>query len=163
MPPFDCEFELWAPWGECSVTCGGGGSQSRTRGIASPAENGGAECEGDFSEERGCVGLPCPVDCVVAWWNPWGDCSATCGGGSQWRTRSILVDPVSGGAECEALIEEEACSELPCPVDCEVSEWSPWGDCSATCGEGVQSRTRGVDVPAAHGGAECQGDLSEER
>lgn len=46
----------------------------------------------------------------------------------------------------------EASSPVPAPVNCAVSEWGGWSDCSAT---GSQSRTRSVTVNASNGGAGC--------
>lgn len=52
--------------------------------------------------------------------------------------------------------------ELPCLVDCTWGDFSDWGDCSATCGDGKRSRARTIAIPAAGDGAECSGDASEE-
>ena len=47
-------------------------------------------------------------------------------------------------------------------VDGAWSEWSEFGDCSASCGGGAQSRTRTCTNPAPqHGGKDCDG-LAEE-
>ena len=35
--------------------------------------------------------------------------------------------------------------------------------CSKSCGGGIQARTRGVKVQAAHGGAKCAGAAKERR
>jgi hypothetical protein len=47
------------------------------------------------------------------------------------------------------------------PVDCVVSAWSAWSNCSAGCGEGFEERTRTIVTPASCGGAACPEDLSE--
>ncbi|KAJ7390436.1 hypothetical protein OS493_025136 [Desmophyllum pertusum] len=37
-------------------------------------------------------------------------------------------------------------------------DWDEWGDCSAPCGGGTQSRSRKCDNPTPqHGGKDCSG------
>ncbi len=114
--PVDCIVSEWNEWGTCSAICGGG-TQARTRTIVTPPANGGAECPA-LSEEQACNTQPCviPVDCVVSSWSVWGTCSASCGGGTQVRTRTIITPPANGGAECPALTEEQACNTQACDV-----------------------------------------------
>ena len=45
--------------------------------------------------------------------------------------------------------------DVDCPVDCEVSPWSDWSACSATCGSATQLRSRFVTKAAAFGGDLC--------
>ena len=46
----------------------GPGKQSRARGTRVEAENGGAACVGDESQERDCEVVPCPIHCE---WDEW--------------------------------------------------------------------------------------------
>ena len=41
-------------------------------------------------------------------------------------------------------------------MDCEWSEWSI-GECTTTCGGGIQIKTRTSIIEAAYGGKECDG------
>ena len=42
-------------------------------------------------------------------------------------------------------------------VDCEWDDWKKEGDCSQTCGGGIQLLTRQQKVESEHGGKECIG------
>ncbi|MBN3271978.1 SPON2 protein, partial [Polyodon spathula] len=41
------------------------------------------------------------------------------------------------------------------PLDCEVSDWSPWSLCSLTCGKGLHWKTRYVLLQPANDGKPC--------
>jgi hypothetical protein len=57
-----------------------------------------------------------PVDCVVSQWSSWSACSEPCGGGTQTRRRTIVVQPANGGIACPTnLSESRACNTQPCP------------------------------------------------
>ncbi len=136
----DCVVSDWSPWSACSASCGGG-VQSRVRYIISPASGKGKTCP-PLIEYRDCNAEACPTDCVVSEWSPWSNCSKPCGSGTQVRTRTIIKPSTYGN--CPSLEEHRPCNYEECPVDCEVSDWSNWSECDATCGGGSKIRTREI-------------------
>ena len=102
-------------------------------------------------------------NCEVSEWNNWSECSATCGGGMQTRFRLVKKQAENGGKVCPSLTESRTCNTQSCSVDCEVSDWSEWSTCSATCGGGIQTRSRTIKKQAVNGGKACPIDLSENR
>ena len=83
---------------------------------------------------------PYIIDCEVSKWTD-DECSVTCAGGKQDRTRQILIHPING-TECPPLTMERSCNLEGCPVDCTVVDWNEWSDCTAERGGGVKSRSR---------------------
>ena len=61
----------------------------------------------------------------------YGACSATCGSGTQTRTR---------GGSCAPYSESRSCNEGNCPQAC--GQWTQWAACPVTCGGGTRSRSR---------------------
>uniref|UniRef100_A0AAQ4NV01 Adhesion G protein-coupled receptor B3 n=1 Tax=Gasterosteus aculeatus aculeatus TaxID=481459 RepID=A0AAQ4NV01_GASAC len=151
--------EEWSQWSSCSVTCGQG-SQVRTRTCVSPY---GTHCIGPLRESRVCNNTaPCPVHGVWEEWSPWSLCSFTCGRGHRTRTR-MCAPPQHGGRACDGPeTQTKLCNIALCPVDGQWQEWSSWSDCSVTCANGTQQRTRQCSA-AAHGGSECRGHWAESR
>lgn len=72
--------------------------------------------------------------------------------------------PVQPGTPCndgDPCTSNDACNDIgQCagiaipPVDCQVTEWSPWSDCSKVCA-GTQTRTRTIITDPSCGGAAC--------
>lgn len=151
--PQDCVVAPWSAWTECDKKCGGG-MQTRSRAVLVESKYAGRECP-SLQETQKCNQQPCPVDCVLSAWSDWTTCSQICGSGSRTRSRKITVAPANGGKQCEASLETQVCNTNPCAVDCKVTEWSQWSECSATCGGGKQSRLRKVAVGSRYGGAAC--------
>ncbi|XP_060091443.1 adhesion G protein-coupled receptor B3 isoform X1 [Heteronotia binoei] len=151
--------EEWAQWSTCSVTCGQG-SQVRTRTCVSPY---GTHCSGPLRESRVCNNTAlCPVHGVWEEWSPWSLCSFTCGRGQRTRTRSC-IPPQYGGRSCDGPeTQHKPCNIALCPVDGQWQEWSAWSQCSVTCSNGTQQRSRQCTA-AAHGGSECRGPWAESR
>lgn len=176
----DCMVTPWSEWSECSLTCRGegiDGKQMRSRMIKVPSANGGTPCPDDLSEAQPCYGadtLPrCAVgwplsggrgaDCMMSPWSDWSECSSQCGLGNMTRQRMIKQPAQPGGLPCPAdLVATKICFATRCNVvDCMVTPWSDWSQCSATCGMGKTMRQRMVKVPAANGGTPCPADLVE--
>ena len=40
-------------------------------------------------------------------------------------------------------------------IDCDVSEWGEWGNCSSSCGLGVMNRKRKITQLPSNGGKAC--------
>merc|ERR1719343_132016 len=95
------------------------------------------------------------VDCLVSEWRAQA-CSASCGGGTLVKSRSILIQPQGGGMACPPLFEHEPCNEDDCPVDCRLGDWGGWSSCSADCGGGVMQRERPISVEPVNGGEACE-------
>ena len=78
-------------------------------------------------------GFTFPADCKVGDWKPFGECSATCNGGTKTRSREVVQEPMNGGAMCPSLEETETCNIGQCEgillilsyekcVNCDISE-----------------------------------------
>ena len=54
------------------------------------------------------------VDCKVANWKAWGECSVSCGGGSKTRIRKVIQEEKLGGEMRPYLEETEKCKTAKC-------------------------------------------------
>ena len=84
------------------------------------------------------------VDCAVGEFGNFSVCSNTCGGGTQTRSRPVITPKSGNGKECPPLSESRPCNTQVCPLDCKVSPYSDFNDCSLTCGGGTKTRTRDI-------------------
>ena len=111
------------------------------------------DCDGQ-TDEGGVCSTPTPVDCQVSNWSAWSACSASCGGGTQTRTRSVLVQPENGGANCPVLTESRQCNTQPCTVDQDLDGFDSTIDCNdldprinpnapEVCGDGIDNNCDG--------------------
>lgn len=102
----------------------------------------------------------------VCGYTPWvlsSTCTARCGGGQRFSTRSKLHEPPPGYdpwllVNCDQVISKtEPCNEIPCDVDCELGDWVAWADgpCSRSCGGGVEVQRRRVTTSPVGNGLPC--------
>ena len=111
-----------------------------------------------LTQSRACNMPACPppaLDCHLAAWAGWSNCTRGCGGGTQTRHRAIEVAPAYGGEACAATFQNRSCNPQTCPVDCVVSDFNDWSECTRSCGTGERVRTRTVEVASVLGGAAC--------
>jgi hypothetical protein len=166
--PVDAEWSEWSEWGECLCQ----GLKERHRHVKVHAVHGGEGVSGPTLEAEACEvsdNSDCnehePIDCKITTWTEWDDCE--CGRPQLYRTRMADAAEVSYcGKPCDAILQEtKACPQDGCTskVDCELSEWTEWDDCSVSCGGGQQARKRKVTMPAMLGGALCDDILQQVR
>ncbi|KAJ7986246.1 hypothetical protein DPEC_G00337960 [Dallia pectoralis] len=106
----------WSSWGSCSRTCNGG-QMRRYRSCDNPRPtNGGRACAGTDSQIQRCSTANCPVDANWGAWHPWGDCSASCGGGERTRVRICNNPSASKGHPCPGdSTQLSRCNSQACP------------------------------------------------
>jgi len=112
---------------------------------------------------QACLAPPCQ-DGLWSDWAEWSACSASCDGGTTFRTRRVAQmanhcgTPATGNSHetmvCNAEIECEP------TVDCTFGDWGVWSACSQTCG-GVMKRSRRIERYGSGKGAYCNGHLKE--
>merc|ERR1719502_1671699 len=152
--PIDCVEEGWSLWTPCTITCGGG-YQTRTNPIKTKAQYGGKACGWQRKQTQTCNRFPCPVDCVQTPLSPWSECTNTCGGGTQFQSRTTTIEARYGGKRCLPTVIKKNCNEQACPINCKVSTFSDWSVCSVSCGTGNMRQTRHITRWPAHGGTPC--------
>ncbi|KAM4583565.1 thrombospondin type-1 domain-containing protein 4 [Odontesthes bonariensis] len=139
------QWEIRSEWSPCSVPCGVG---QRSREVVCLSN------QGDVDDDEECnVSLKpetlqnCDMGvCARSWFTSlWSQrCSAECGRGNKTRTVMCLIDHMTDlpldGCEGDRPSEVTSCDSGPCQNEL---EWytGPWGQCSAECGNGTQTRS----------------------
>ena len=110
----DGGYSEWSNWSECSKPCDIG-VMSRSRTCTNPEPSfGGRNCTGGYEivQTNICFEENCPIDGGWSEWTSWSQCTASCEGGTQSRSRGCFnPSPMYGGAPC-GLEETEVCLPL---------------------------------------------------
>uniref|UniRef100_A0A1A8PEM2 Thrombospondin type-1 domain-containing protein 7A n=3 Tax=Nothobranchius TaxID=28779 RepID=A0A1A8PEM2_9TELE len=169
--PNDCVVSPWGPWSSCPPECDHGSTRNRSRRILRLPVPNGTPCPELVQSE------PCVLNSTCFTYrykvSEWSTCQlsghAVCGHGS----RSRHLDCVQSDGK---VVELQMCKQfglinklqllescaVDCPVSCVLSEWSPWADCSHTCGSrGHSERTRRILQEAHEEGRPCPTLLSQ--
>jgi hypothetical protein len=142
-------FRIIGTWSACTVSCGSGGTQTRSV-ICQQTQNGGVSTVPDTSctspvplRSQACNTQTC-LDGQYSY-GTWSTCSVTCGGGGQTRTVNCVSSTgvaYPDNTHCAGTTEaatQQVCNTATCPS----YGWTAqsWAACSVTCGAGVQSRS----------------------
>ena len=160
--PIDGGYTSWSEFSQCSKSCGNGTAR-RTRACSNPVPQfGGHNCSkfGSDIDFQQCYLRPCPINGGYGEWSNYTECTQSCNGGTQKRTRQCNNPaPKHGGRNCSSLgpeTDEQRCNTFPCPIHGGYSEWTGFESCTRTCGGGMLIRRRNcTNPPPAHGGRDC--------
>lgn len=149
-------WALWAPWGKCSSTCGKGIRTRYRPCTAGDIDDPGCGFKGSYQDKE-CLIRVCRPEWQV--WEQWTSCSATCGPGVKSRIRYCNSEKKLGqpGCKIENRGETVACINGEC---IKWRQWESWTACSASCGQGLQARSRICDSDKAR---HCPGPNVEPR
>uniref|UniRef100_A0A8C2UJN2 Hemicentin-1 n=1 Tax=Coturnix japonica TaxID=93934 RepID=A0A8C2UJN2_COTJA len=115
--PIHGSWGPWGSWGTCSRSCNGGQAR-RYRSCDSPRpSSGGRACAGADMQIQRCGTDLCPVNGNWGTWQTWSQCSASCGGGEQTRTRLCNNPaPLYHGHPCPGDSSQiSRCNSQACP------------------------------------------------
>ncbi|XP_029948847.1 thrombospondin type-1 domain-containing protein 4-like [Salarias fasciatus] len=139
------QWEIRSEWSPCSVPCGVG---QRSREVVCVSNQGDVEDDQECNMKLKPDTLHnCDMGvCARSWFTSlWSQrCSAECGKGNRTRVAVCLMDHATDlpldSCEGERPAEVASCDSGPC---LNRLEWytGPWGQCSAECGNGTQTRS----------------------
>ncbi|XP_068190028.1 thrombospondin type-1 domain-containing protein 7A [Antennarius striatus] len=168
--PEDCVLSDWGAWSPCPLPCSGNSSRGRTAYVLrQPGQ--GKTCPPNKETE------PCKLNsnCFHYSYNitDWSTCQlsdrAVCGNGIKTR----MLDCVRSDGKS---VDLRFCKELgldrkwqmnsscvvECPVNCQLSDWSQWSECTHSCGLGGKLWRRRTVIQAPQGdGRPCPSQMEQ--
>uniref|UniRef100_A0A674ML26 Thrombospondin type-1 domain-containing protein 7A n=1 Tax=Takifugu rubripes TaxID=31033 RepID=A0A674ML26_TAKRU len=168
--PKDCVTSAWGPWSSCPLPCNYQTSRNRTRQILRPPASPQDPPCPDLVQSEPCV---LNSTCFTHRYrvSDWSTCQlsehATCGEGFRLRLLDCIRSDgkIVDSQKCEqlGLVNKWTLSEscvVDCPISCILSDWTPWTDCSRTCGT-YSTRTRRILQEAHEEGRPCPSQLTQ--
>ncbi len=153
----------WSFFSDCSLACDGAEVRTRSCSRSDGLSVDCSFCGGACAESRACNDVPDCTHRYGTWQSP-SECSTTCGTGTRERTRECF-DTSEASADCASCggncVDTVGCSDTS-SCTYAYTEWSDFGDCSASCGEGTRRRNRdcersdGATVGCNACGGECE-------
>lgn len=131
-----------------------------------------AKCHGRQKEMQecniaSCYGMVMPIDCKFADWADWENCQCS---STRQRYRPVAQKAQAGGKMCsgsqrvvQACIPDSPACGPSMIIDCTMSDWRDWSECTKTCGGGQQDQSREILKQPANGGQLCIYDLAQTR
>merc|ERR1712179_716509 len=114
--PINGGWTGYGVFGGCTKTCGGG-QQVALRYCNNPAPMyNGNTCSGSDKKVQSCNTQNCPIDGKYSPWKPWGQCSHSCGGGTQTRSRTCTPPKCEGKQECSMQATDQVFGSDPCKM-----------------------------------------------
>jgi len=161
----DGAWSQWSPWSPCSRTCGMS-VKRRRRSCTDPIpQNGGAQCDGGFSQSQNqiCIAAPCVSKMKWTSWSEFSPCSTSCGPGDRIRKRFCINEVHESVKGCTGNSTDVInCTFGACPIHGGWSSWSDWSRCHPIICK--MARTRNCSQPEpAYGGRFCIGSVADYR
>nr|XP_045613807.1 thrombospondin type-1 domain-containing protein 7A-like [Procambarus clarkii] len=140
--PGDCVLSSWSPWSPCPQGCPEGSRRSRSREVVRRPVGSLVTCP-PLTEQEACIK---GASCWSYTWlvGDWTSCvplgHSSCGEGVRNRPVTCVR---SGGLPVPEWMcprgtrpsPKETWCYVDCPIDCEVTPWTPWDDSKCSCGE----------------------------
>ena len=162
----NCQLSSWSQWSSCpAIRCSSWAMQTSTRHRITTEKCGGW-CTSTFRKTRMC--FRGRVNCKLSSWSEWSSCGTVCtaGQGTQVSFRKEIIKETCGGTCTSTLLKTRSCFNnfTRKAVECQLSPWSEWSDCSRTFCQlsGIQTSTRYVTVKEACEGT-CRYSLHQTR